>query len=123
MTLAALPAQTAGATPRPAMPGGSASGTSAPGVAQEPQPQTMTFADFLSGLNPLHHLPVVGTIYRAATGESIPPVMRVLGGGLLGGPLGMLSAAVMAAIDEFRGAPDAPVYAASISQERMSGDA
>jgi hypothetical protein len=93
-------------------------------AAQEAQPQTMTFGEFLAGLNPLHHLPVIGTIYRAATGETCPPVMRVLGGAALGGPIGMLSAAVMAAIDEFRNAPgERPVYAASISQEQMSGNA
>jgi hypothetical protein len=35
--------------------------------------------------------------------------MRVLGGALFGGPVGMLSSAVMAAIDEFRAAgPPAP---------------
>lgn len=87
--------------------------------ATEPQPITFTFAEVVAALNPLHHLPVVGTIYRAATGETIPPVLRVIGGGIFGGPLGMLSAAVMAAIDEFRSMPDRPDYAASISTERM----
>jgi hypothetical protein len=71
----------------------------------EPIPGEITFAEFLAGLNPLHHLPVIGTIYREVTGERITPVMRVLGGGLFGGPVGMLSSAVMAAIDEFRAAP------------------
>jgi hypothetical protein len=74
----------------------------------EPIPGEITFAEFLAGLNPLHHLPVVGTIYRAVTGERIPPPMRVLGGALFGGPVGMLSSAVMAAIDEFRAAETAP---------------
>jgi hypothetical protein len=67
----------------------------------EPIPGNITFEEFLAGLNPLHHLPVVGTIYRAATGERIPPPMRVLGAALFGGPIGMLSSAVMAAIEEF----------------------
>lgn len=70
--------------------------------AYEPIPGTISFGEFLAALNPLHHLPVVGTIYRAVTGETIQPALRVLGGGLLGGPIGALSAAVMAAIDEFR---------------------
>lgn len=71
----------------------------------EPPEIEISFQEFLAGLNPLHHLPIIGTIYREVTGETIPPVMRVLGGGLFGGPAGMLSAAVMAAIDEFRNAP------------------
>ena len=76
-----------------------------PEGSAEPIPGEMSFAEFLAGLNPLHHLPVIGTIYREATGERIPPVMRVIGGALFGGPVGMLSSAVMAAIDEFRAAP------------------
>jgi hypothetical protein len=62
----------------------------------------MSFDDVLKGLNPLHHLPVVGTIYRAATGETIHPVFRVLGGALFGGVPGMLVGAVMAMIEETR---------------------
>ncbi len=42
------------------------------------------FSDVLRGLNPLHHLPVIGTIYRAITGETIPTTMRVVGAGLFG---------------------------------------
>lgn len=59
-----------------------------------PIPVPGTFEDFLRGLNPLHHLPVVGTIYRAVTGESVPAVERIAVSGItaafLGGPFGML---------------------------------
>jgi hypothetical protein len=80
-----------------------------PPDTMEPPEIEISFGEFLRALNPLHHLPVIGTIYRAATGETIPPVLRVLGGGVFGGPVGMLSAAVMAALDEFRAAaPQAP---------------
>jgi hypothetical protein len=51
------------------------------------------FRDLLSALNPLQYLPVVGTIYRAATGDVIPEPLRRLGSllvsGLLGGPVGV----------------------------------
>lgn len=73
--------------------------------AHVPVPGEISFGEFLAALNPLHHLPVVGTIYREATGERVPPVMLVLGGALFGGPFGMLSSAVMAAIAEFRSDP------------------
>jgi hypothetical protein len=76
--------------------------------AHVPVPGEITFGQFLAGLNPLHHLPVIGTIYREVTGERIAPVMQVLGGALFGGPLGMLSSAVMAALDEARAAAPAP---------------
>lgn len=64
-----------------------------------PIPGEMTFDDMLQGLNPLHHLPGVGMIYRAVTGTEIHPTMRVLGAGISGGPLGMAVAGVMSAIE------------------------
>ena len=64
-----------------------------------PIPGEITFDDVVQGLNPLHHLPGVGMIYRAVTGTDIHPAMRVLGAGLTGGPLGMALAGVMSAIE------------------------
>ena len=64
-----------------------------------PIPGEITFDEVLQGLNPLHHVPVVGMIYRAATGAEIHPAMRALGAGLVGGPLGMVLAGVMSAIE------------------------
>ncbi|MGX9966356.1 hypothetical protein ACVFYP_23740 [Roseomonas sp. F4] len=69
-----------------------------------PVPGTLRFEEVLQALNPLQHLPVVGSIYRAATGEGLNPALRVLGAGLLGGPIGMLSTAAFAAIEEFTAA-------------------
>ena len=52
----------------------------------------ISFHDVLSALNPIQYLPVLGTIYRAATGDQIPEPMRRIGSfivsGLLGGPVG-----------------------------------
>lgn len=64
-----------------------------------PIPGEMSFDDVLQGLNPLHHLPGVGMIYRAVTGTEIHPAMRVLGAGLTGGALGMALAGIMSAIE------------------------
>jgi hypothetical protein len=54
-----------------------------------------SFHALLSALNPLQYLPVVGTIYRAATGDVIPDPVRYVGSmivsGVLGGPIGLLS--------------------------------
>jgi hypothetical protein len=53
------------------------------------------FHEFLSDINPLQYLPVVGTIYRAVTGDVIPEALREGGSflvsGLLGGPIGLLT--------------------------------
>lgn len=50
------------------------------------------FLDFLDVINPLQHLPVVSTIYRSLTGDTISDAARMAGGALYGGPLGLISA-------------------------------
>ena len=54
----------------------------------------LSFHDVLSALNPLQYLPVVGTIYRAVTGDVIPEALRRFGSmlvsGLTGGPIGLM---------------------------------
>ena len=40
----------------------------------------LTFGDVLDVINPLQHIPVVSTIYRAITGDEISPGARVAGG-------------------------------------------
>ena len=53
----------------------------------------MSFGEFLSCLNPLQYVPVVGTIYRAVTGDTIPAPVRAVGAlvfsGLTSGPVGI----------------------------------
>lgn len=91
----------------------------------EPMPSTMSFGEFLSGLNPLQHIPVVGTIYRAITGDVPPAVMRVAGGFLLGGPVGAIGSAIGAAAEEVFGMAhrDAAAPAAPADQAPQRQDA
>jgi hypothetical protein len=51
-----------------------------------------SFHDFLDMINPLQHIPVVSSVYRAVTGDTINPVSRVAGDILYGGALGAISA-------------------------------
>jgi len=72
-----------------------------------PQPIEVSREQLVKSLNPLHHVPVVGMVYRAATGETIPTPMRVLGAGIVGGGLGALGAAFMSLLEELvRMGPD-----------------
>lgn len=48
-----------------------------------------SFGDFIDMINPLHHIPVVGQVYRAVTGDQISDSARIAGGGLFAGPLGI----------------------------------
>mgnify|MGYP000100161199 CR=1 FL=1 len=47
-----------------------------------------TFLDFLDIINPLQHIPVIGTLYRELTGDTFDPGSRVLGDTLFFGPVG-----------------------------------
>lgn len=64
--------------------------TASPAVAPE---KGFSFHDFLSAINPLQYLPVVGAIYRGVTGDVIPDAVRDAGSllvsGLMGGPIGV----------------------------------
>ncbi len=53
------------------------------------------FSDILDIINPLQHLPIISTIYRAETGDKIGAIPRILGSMLYGG--GLIGAAVGAA--------------------------
>jgi hypothetical protein len=64
---------------------------SASNVADAPN---FSFSDFVDMVNPLQHIPVVSSVYRAATGDTINPVARVAGDIMYGGALGAISAAV-----------------------------
>ena len=47
-----------------------------------------SFWDFIDIINPLQHIPLVSTAYRAITGDEIKAPARILGGAVFGGPLG-----------------------------------
>ncbi len=100
-------------TPTPALPADEKRRTSAPAPKVEErdwsQPsktsseQSLSFSDFLSVINPLQHIPLVGSIYRAVTGDTISPVSRVIGGLLFGGPVGLIASAFNAIIEQTQG--------------------
>ena len=49
-----------------------------------------TFFDFLDVINHLQHLPVVSTLYREWSGDTIDPGAKMVGGTLFGGPIGLV---------------------------------
>ncbi len=61
------------------------------------------FDDFLDIINPLHHLPVIGMIYRSITGDTIKPVASIVGGGIFGGPVGAASGVANAIVQHETG--------------------
>lgn len=63
----------------------------------------MTFDDVVDIVNPLHHVPLVGTGYRAVTGDTISPHAQMIGDVLYGGPTAIFSAGVNAALRQETG--------------------
>jgi hypothetical protein len=61
------------------------------------------FTDVLAALNPLQHLPIIGPLYRALTGDTIGNVARVLGDTLYGGPIGLVTGLINVAVAEETG--------------------
>lgn len=65
--------------------------------------QEFGFADLLDMVNPLQHIPVVGTLYRELTGDTIRPIGQIVGGAVFGGPLGAAGGLVNAIVREETG--------------------
>lgn len=61
------------------------------------------FADLLDMVNPLQHIPVVSTLYRNLTGDTIHPIGQIVGGAVFGGPLGAAGGLVNAIVREETG--------------------
>lgn len=62
-----------------------------------------SFDDLIDLVNPLHHIPVVGTLYRKITGDEIKAPAQVLGGLLFGGPVGLVASAANVIVEEASG--------------------
>jgi hypothetical protein len=64
---------------------------------------SLSFGELLDVVNPLHHLPVVGDVYRGITNDKISAVARVTGGAIYGGAIGGAVSIVNAAVEEHTG--------------------
>ncbi len=62
-----------------------------------------SFGDVIDIINPLHHLPVVGTLYRKFTGDTIKSFASIIGGAIFGGPVGAVSGTVNAIVKDRTG--------------------
>ena len=63
----------------------------------------LTFGDILDIINPLQHIPIVSTIYRAITGDDIAAAPKIAGGALFGGVIGLVVSIIDTAIEQITG--------------------
>jgi hypothetical protein len=81
-----------------------------------------SFGDLLDTLNPLQHLPIISSLYRAITGDQIGHIPRVIGDTLFGGPVGMLMAGVAGMFKEASGAEPSEHLVALVEDLAGSGE-
>lgn len=99
---------------------GSASSLSLAGTNAAPDitPPSLSFSEVLDVMNPLHHIPIVGSVYRGLTGDNISPVARIAGGTLYGGPIGGMSSLAHAAIEEHSGQNTGDAIRSAMNNDR-----
>lgn len=94
-------ARTVSAPPPPvADPDRATQGTNA---AAQNDDQDLSFWDVLDIVNPLQHIPVVNSIYRAVTGDQIKPAMQIGGDILFGGVVGGITSIANAVLQQATG--------------------
>ncbi len=71
--------------------------------SRKPEADDFGFEDMLDIINPLHHIPVVSTLYQDLTGDTISAPAKIVGGGLFGGVTGLAGSLVDAVIEEVSG--------------------
>jgi hypothetical protein len=93
-----------------------------PPPATRPAPadrRGLSFHDILSAMNPLQYLPVVGTLYRAITGDAIPEALRhggsMLVSGVLGGPVGLITSIAVTIAEKITGIDPEKIAAAQFN--------
>lgn len=74
-----------------------------PAASAQSDDDDFSFHDLVSIVNPLQHLPVVSTLYRAVTGDTIKPFERIAGDTLYGGLWGFISSVANFAFQEVTG--------------------
>ncbi len=85
-------------------------------------PAGFSFKALVDTLNPLQHLPVVSTVYRESTGESIGAIPRLLGGGLFGGIVGLIGSAINLVVEGLTGKDIGEHVAAAFGPGESSPD-
>lgn len=78
----------------------------------------LNFGDLVDIVNPLHHIPVIGSLYRSVTGDQISPAARLAGGALFGGPMGLASATGNVIIEATSGKSPGGHLVAAITENR-----
>jgi hypothetical protein len=98
--------------------------------AVEPMPQPSAvadddgfgFDDLLDIVNPLQHIPLIGSLYREITGDDIGLPARLAGGALFGGAVGFLASLGTAAFEGIVGQSTDEMFASVFESDTYKAD-
>jgi hypothetical protein len=76
---------------------------SVPNITSEGEDKGYSFGDVIDMINPLQHLPVIGSIYRKMTGDELKPMSEIIGGAVFGGPVGAVASTVNVVVKDRTG--------------------
>jgi hypothetical protein len=79
------------------------------------------FSDLVDIINPLQHIPIIGSIYREVTGDTIKPVSRIIGGAAFGGIAGAASSVANVIVEEETGKDIAGNIASALGSSEDHG--
>jgi hypothetical protein len=80
------------------------------------------FHTLLEIVNPLQHIPLVGTLYREVTGDTISPAGRIAGGGLFGGVFGFIGSVLSSIFEGLTGKDPAAMVVSALRGETGTTD-
>ena len=81
-----------------------ANDAASPDIAYEDEKDDgFSFGDVIDIINPLQHLPVIGTLYRKITGDTMGSFSGIVGSTIFGGPLGAIGSGINLALKESTG--------------------
>lgn len=95
---------------------------SAPTAAASGGDSGFSFADFLDVINPLQHIPIVSTLYRAITGDTIKSAEQLAGDTLYGGMIGFAASVANITFKEITGKDAGDTVLAFLEGKNGGGD-
>ncbi|MFZ4541646.1 MAG: hypothetical protein ACOYNL_07545 [Rickettsiales bacterium] len=77
----------------------------------------LTFRDALDAINPLNHIPIVSDILADATGHVVSTASKLVGGALIGGPIGFIASLASVIFEGETGHSPAQAAYAALTEE------
>ncbi|MBS0469928.1 MAG: hypothetical protein JSR60_02565 [Proteobacteria bacterium] len=99
-----------------------AAAAAAQATAAGTEDDSLTFGDILDVVNPLQHFPIVGTLYRAITGDTIKTLPKIAGDALFGGIPGLASSVADSIFQKVTGKNVGDTVLAFVEDAFSSGD-